>query len=83
MSTAHDAKEKLLLIKNLMSDIERHLDAGAIVKANSRAADLNDVAKKLFNVTYELAFPGKCTHQGGKTEVQGGGETCNKCGDFC
>ena len=49
-------KDKLAAINGLMTDIERHLNAGAVVKANSRAMDLEDAAHQLFNLTYSLAF---------------------------
>lgn len=49
-------KEKLAAIKLLCDDLQRHLDAGAIVKANSNAVDIHDNAQHLFELTYNLAF---------------------------
>jgi hypothetical protein len=76
-------KDKLATIKSLVADIERHLEAGAVVKANSRAVDLEHEAKALFRLSYKIAFPDEpnldCLHFS-TTDVQGGGKTCNSCG---
>lgn len=82
MSELSMIKEQLASIKLLVADTERHLEAGGIAKANSVASNIEDASRKLFNMTYKLAFPDKCPHLSGKTEVHGGGWTCNKCGDF-
>lgn len=106
VDVSSQVKEGVASVKRLVADIERHLAAGAIVKANSRASDLEHSARELNDATHKLAFPkeitaGKecwkchgvkvhldtcsvvCLHRYGKTEVQGGGESCNHCGDFC
>ena len=75
------ALRELEAIRGLTQDIERHLKAGAVEKAHLRAADLQGCFRCLFVLTSELA--GMCSHQGDTTEVHGGGETCNKCGEFC
>lgn len=38
----------------------------------------NSLLTDVFN-----APPGKCPHQGDKTAVQGGGWSCNSCGEYC
>lgn len=104
-------KEQLASVKLLVADIERHVSAGAIVKASNGAMELETSVARLFDMTHAMAFPktlpsgkscykcngGKignqtmhldncpeiCSHRYGKTEVQGGGNSCNNCGDFC
>lgn len=83
MSETSKAKDQLYSLKLLIADAERHLEAGAVVKLNDDAMQIEDSARKLFNLTYKIAFPDKCPHLGGKTPVMGGGWSCNKCGDFC
>lgn len=52
-----DVNNQLYSVKVLVGELERHLAAGAIVKANNDAADLTLAANKLFNLTYKVAFP--------------------------
>jgi hypothetical protein len=83
MSDISKVKDRLFELKMVMGDLERHLDAGGVVKAHDDAERLEDGARKLYNMTYKLAFPDKCPHLNGKTEVMGGGWSCNSCGSFC
>lgn len=76
-------KEELASVKILVADIERHLNAGGIAKVACGVADLEHAVRNLHKKAYTLAFPNKCGHWGSKTDVQGGGQSCNNCGDFC
>lgn len=76
-------KDLLQTVRVLLADAERHIGAGGIVKANNTAMSLKNTASELVKLTYVLAFPDKCPHLGDKTDVQGGGQSCNSCGDFC
>lgn len=49
--------EQVASIKLLCADLERHLKAGAIQKANFDAVEIEAAAQHLFNMTYEHAFP--------------------------
>jgi len=49
-------KERVSAIKLLCDDLLRHLEAGAIVKANSDAVDIHENSQRLFDMTYDLAY---------------------------